>query len=236
MFLFKKKKAEPEPVKIDPRDSRYWRDDDEIFNYEYDESRILYVNSFENGLDGWQPREPDAGHYDFGKYNVTVELTDEESRSGTKCMKITDRRYNWNGAFLDITSMIRAQVADYEVMVWVKLRPEAKSCRIRIMLETYEQIGNAQFPAFIEVEDYADYRGILSKFRLPVGSDSRSGNNSPSRNMYTRRRFLQALEPFSPEPNWLCKHCLQLPPGSPMPVIPSNEPQSGGLEPPVYFE
>ena len=55
----------------------------------------------------------------------------------------------------------------------------------------------------------------------PVGSVSRIGINSPSRRMYTRRLFLQALPPFAPLPNWFSGHLSQRPPGSPVPITPS---------------
>jgi hypothetical protein len=42
---------------------------------------------------------------------------------------------------------------------------------------------------------------FVNALRLPVGNESKSGNISPSRSMYTRRRFLHAFAPFSPVPN-----------------------------------
>ena len=164
------KKKSKEAAPTDPVDERFWRDKDDIFNYEYNKSRVLYSNDFESDLKGWYPREPMQGHYDYGKYKVATEISTEESHSGTQCMRIYDRRFNWNGAYLDVTNILRDDMTAYEVMVWVKLRPDASSCRVRVMLEAVDSISTVQFPTFIEVEDFCQERGILSKFRLPVGS------------------------------------------------------------------
>ncbi|MCL2019326.1 MAG: carbohydrate binding domain-containing protein [Oscillospiraceae bacterium] len=154
----------------DPKNEKYWTEEDEVFSFEYEPDRVLYSNDFEQDLDGWYARTPLPEHYDYNNYKVVVEKTDEEAHSGSHCMKVYGRRESWNGAALDITKYLKPGVFNYEVMVWVKLRPDANPARIRIMSEMYEVGCSIDFPNFEVFDDYCDYRGVLSKFRLPVGS------------------------------------------------------------------
>jgi hypothetical protein len=147
------------------------RQDDSVFLYEYDESRVLYKNEFEDNLDGWIDRGPEVNHYDINKYQVSVELSDEEKRSGTKCMKISGRRYGWNGATLNIIDYLQEDVLRYEAMAWVKIPETSEPCRVHLSLETNERLsGGGIFPHFGQWDDYCDYLNILSKYRMPVGA------------------------------------------------------------------
>ncbi|MCL2637635.1 MAG: carbohydrate binding domain-containing protein [Oscillospiraceae bacterium] len=158
----------------------------DVFDYKYDPARVLYHNDFEKELNGWEARTIlDPDHFDYGKYEVRVEVSDEQKRSGSKCMKISGRRMNWNGATLEITSYLKQNIYDYEVQAWVKfgeLNTDCKPQRLTLTLETHATIGGVDFPHFDTMEDYCGNVGILSKYWLPVGSkpedwDSRYPNN-----------------------------------------------------------
>jgi hypothetical protein len=145
---------------------------DDIFNYEYAPSRILYHNDFENELNGWEARTIlDPEHFDYGKYDVVVELSDEEKLSGSRSMKISGRKMNWNGATLEITSYLTQGITDYEVMAWVKFGEPATAQRLILTLETHSTLGGVDFPHFHVMDDYCGSIGILSKYKLPVGCD-----------------------------------------------------------------
>jgi hypothetical protein len=144
---------------------------DNIFNYEYKSSRILYHNNFGQELNGWEARTIlDPEHYDYGKYNVVVEISDEAKRTGIGCMKISGRRMNWNGATLEVTQYLSQNIHDYEVQAWVKFGEPAVSQRIILSLETHSMLAGVDFPHFDAMEDYSGNVGILSKYKLPVGS------------------------------------------------------------------
>ncbi|MCL2693933.1 MAG: carbohydrate binding domain-containing protein [Oscillospiraceae bacterium] len=145
----------------------------EFLDYSYDESRVLYKCGFEYDLGGWLARGPEEEHYDYGKYLVKVERTEEEAQSGSKCMKITDRVKTWNGAILDITSFIREDITEYEAMVWVKIRDGVSPCRVNLCLQTNAKVDGVDFPWYGVWDDYSvvgEPPHILSKYRLPVSS------------------------------------------------------------------
>jgi hypothetical protein len=144
------------------------------FDYGYEASRVLYHNSFEEALNGWEARTIlDPDHFDYGKYKVQVEVSGEEKRSGSKCMKISGRKMNWNGATLEITSYLKQDIHEYEVQAWAKFGELYSNCtpqRLILTLETHATIGGVDFPHFEPVVDYCGKSGILSKYWLPVGS------------------------------------------------------------------
>jgi len=145
------------------------KQDDSILSYDYDESRILYKNDFEDSLNGWIDRGPEINHFDSNKYKIIVGLTSEEKHSGSRCMKISGRRYGWNGATLNIKRYLRDGLFKYEAMVWVKIPDSSKPCRVHLSLETNERLsGGGILPSFGQWDDLCDYRNILSKYRLPV--------------------------------------------------------------------
>jgi len=139
-------------------------------SFDYDESRVLYKNDFEEGLNGWTARGPEEGHFDYKKYEVRVELCGEEAHSGSKCMKISGRTRAWNGAYLNITKLIKDNIKNYEAMVWVKLRNDAEPSRIHLSLETTVKMAGVDFPEQCWWEDYNPELNMLSKFRLPTST------------------------------------------------------------------
>ncbi|MCL1823670.1 MAG: carbohydrate binding domain-containing protein [Oscillospiraceae bacterium] len=163
-MFFKKKKKETQTVQIQEQEN-------EFVSFEYDESRVLYQNNFEDELNGWIDRGPGKDHYDQSKYSITVETTAEEKHSGTKCMKISGRQFGWNGATINIIDFLRTDTLKYEAMVWVKIPDNAKPCRVHLSLETNEKMSSGDiFPHFGQWNDYCDYRNILSKYRLPLNA------------------------------------------------------------------
>jgi hypothetical protein len=163
----------------------FWRkkkekeQDEIVFSYDYDESRVLYKNDFENELNGWIDRGPEVNHYDANKYHISVELSNEEKHGGSRCMKISGRRYGWNGATLNIIDYLRDDIFKYEAMVWVKIPADSKPCRVHLSLETNEKLtGGGALPHFGQWDDYCDYRNILSKYRLPVCALHDAGTES----------------------------------------------------------
>jgi len=146
-----------------------WSDEDEIFSFEYDPARVLYHSDFDSSLSGWVARTPDPEHYEYNKYEVIAELTDEEKHSGNRCLKVSGRQMNWNGATIDITPYLKKDIFEYEAMVWVKFGEPVIPQRIFLCIETHSFVGGVDFPYFGEWDDYAGNRGILSKYKLPVG-------------------------------------------------------------------
>jgi len=143
----------------------------DVFDFKYNPSRVLYHNDFEESLNGWEARTIlDPEHFDYGKYDVRVELSGEEKLSGSACMKISGRRMNWNGATLEVTSYLKQDVYDYEVQAWVKFGKSAVPQRLTLTLETHATIGGVDFPHFDTMDDFCGDVGILSKYWLPVGS------------------------------------------------------------------
>jgi len=134
----------------------------------YNESKVLYKNDFEDSLNGWTARGPEDGHFDYEKYEVRVELSDEEAHGGKKCMKISGRTRAWNGAYLNITKLIKENIKNYEAMVWVKLRDNAEPSRIHLSLETTVKMAGVDFPEQCWWEDYDVKSNFLSKFKLPT--------------------------------------------------------------------
>jgi hypothetical protein len=142
----------------------------DFFDYTYDKARVLYKDNFEGELKNWIARTPGTGHNDFNQYEVELEVTTSEKHSGTQCMRIHGRQRGWNGAALYITNYLKENIFDYEIMVWVKLRDDAKTCRVFLSIATLEVLCGVSIPMFDHVEDYERNRGILTKFRLPVGT------------------------------------------------------------------
>jgi hypothetical protein len=149
------------------------------FPFDFDESRVLYKNDFENDLGGWLSRGPEEDHFDYNKYTVKVELTDEEAHSGKQCMKISGREKSWNGAILDITKYICDGIQKYEALIWVKLPESTDSCRIHLSLQTISKIGGIDFPDYNMWDDYSSDGYLLSKFRLPVSAANTPLINTP---------------------------------------------------------
>jgi len=142
-----------------------------ILDYSFSQSRVLYKNDFESGLNGWMARGPDKEHFDYGKYLIVTELTGEEAHSGKQCMKVSGRIKSWNGAILDITDYIRNDITEYESMVWVKLRDDADPCMINLSLQLVSKISGIDFPEYRLWEDYTNFSPyILSNYRLPVSA------------------------------------------------------------------
>lgn len=138
---------------------------------DFEQSRVLYQSDFDSNLNGWLVREPEVDHYDYGKYHVKIELTDEECHSGTKCLKVTDRMKSWNGTIFDITKYMRDSITKYEAMVWVKVRDGEDPCRVHLSLQKNSSIGDIVFPEYTLWDDISQAPPyILSKFRLPVSS------------------------------------------------------------------
>jgi hypothetical protein len=154
---------------IEERNPLKWTNEDALFDCSYDPSRVLYHNDFETSIGEWVTRTPDPEHFDYGKYEVKAELTDKEFRFGSHCMAVTGRQVSWNGASLDVTKYLKPDIHKYEVMVWVKLPASAKPCRVRIMSETRSRLGEMEIPYFTSLNDYCEHRGVLSKYKLPVG-------------------------------------------------------------------
>ncbi|MCL2018250.1 MAG: carbohydrate binding domain-containing protein [Oscillospiraceae bacterium] len=140
----------------------------DVFSVKYDESKLLYRNDFETDLNGWVARGPESCHYDYLKYEVRVELTDEEYHSGKSCMKISGRTRSWNGASLDITNYLKHNVKNYVAMVWVKMRNDAAPSRVHLSLETNVKLAGVDFPVQSWWDDYNPERNLLSKFKLPT--------------------------------------------------------------------
>lgn len=156
--MFKKKKTEILPQK-------------DILDYSYEESRVLYKNDFEQELRGWKIRGPEEGHFNYDKHEVKVELTAEEAHSGSRCMKISGRLENWNGAEIDITKYLRENKEDYEAMVWVKLREDAVPCMVNLSFQTNSRVADIDFPEFSYFGNISEANpSILSHYRLPVGT------------------------------------------------------------------
>jgi hypothetical protein len=158
-MFWRKRKIETEQV-----------EDLSVFNYDYIPSRVLYKSDFEDGLKDWTPRTPGDSHVDYGKYETKISITTEERHSGSQCMKIEGRQRGWNGASLDITKYLKERIQNYEIMVWVKLREDAKSCRVHLSIATLEMLCGVEVPMFNHIEDYGQEQGILTKYRLPVGT------------------------------------------------------------------
>lgn len=140
-----------------------------ITDYSYDESRVLYKINFEDGLGSWRARSPYKDHFDFGKYEVKVEVTDEEAKTGKHSMKISGRYRDWNGASLDITDYMKETLYDYEVLAWVKLRDDASLCTVHVSFQAESRIANIDFPEYKYWDNYNDSDpAVLSKYLLPV--------------------------------------------------------------------
>jgi hypothetical protein len=173
--MFKKKQKAVLPVSEQQADDSYklntaaWTDEDEIFNFDYDPARVLYESDFDASLSGWASRTPDPEHYEYGKYEVTAELSGEEKHSGSRSLKIAGRKMNWNGATIDITEYLKPEEYHYEAMVWVKYGEPCTPQRVYLSIETHSSVNGMDFPYFGAWDDYAGHRGILSKYKLPVG-------------------------------------------------------------------
>jgi len=168
--MFKKKQKAAEPVSDGYKlNTAAWSDDDEIFSYEYDSARVLYHSDFDTSLSGWVARAPDPEHFDYGKYEVKAELSDEQKHSGTRSLKVSGRQMNWNGATIDVTSYLKPDEYHYEAMAWVKYGEPCTPQQIFLSIETHSFVGGMDFPYFGVWDDFCGHRGILSKYKLPVG-------------------------------------------------------------------
>lgn len=162
MFGFmKKKKAPAEEEKI-------------TTSFAYDEERVLYFNNFENSAQDWRPRgssvrfSPEQAERDG--YDIILERTAEEKHSGTHCLKVSGRKFGWNGAMVDLTRHLRDNVFFYEAAVWVKIPSDAPSCRVCLSLEANTVFAGVPFQKFHYWHDFKPEHGILSKYLLPVGA------------------------------------------------------------------
>lgn len=164
-FKNKKEIVEP-PVPIETEEERRAK----ILDYSYDESRVLYHTSFEDGLGGWYPRTPREGDpLKDRQYSIKLEITTEEAHSGSKCLKVSNRHNHWNGPVLDITKYIKPDVLDYEVMVWVKIPDNFGSCLVRASYQTSDKLVG-DFPDYHVWEDYyTEDFSVLSNYWFPVG-------------------------------------------------------------------
>jgi hypothetical protein len=149
-------------------------------DYKYDVNRILYASDFANGFDEWQTRSPKENHEDFGRHEVTASLTEDESYSGHSSLLVSGRIRGWNGVVLDATKYLKESVVDYECRVWVKLKPDAASCIVHLSMEIISSIGGTLIPKFFFMDDYSAEHGVLSKYRLPVGTFDDDDINKPA--------------------------------------------------------
>jgi hypothetical protein len=164
MFGFLKKKPNSKTASVEEKAA--------VFSY--DEERVLYSTNFEDGLGSWRPRGPskkfNPEHVLRNGYEVFIETTSEEKYSGNQCLKVTGRKYGWNGARLDITKYLRDNIRFYEVAVWVKIPSDAPSCRVCVSLEANTVFAGVPFQKFHYWHDFDPEQSILSKFRAPVGT------------------------------------------------------------------
>jgi hypothetical protein len=131
---------------------------------------VLYSNNFEQDFSGWKVRGSKKHQESLGKHTVTIALSSDESHSGSSSLFISGRRSGWNGVAIDVTKYIKESVLDYECQVWIKLKPEAKSCIVHLSMEVISILGGVLIPKYYYMDDYSREDGILSKYRLPVGT------------------------------------------------------------------
>jgi len=140
------------------------------FPFEVDASRILCENDFEDTLNGWEARGPEEDHFEYSKYRVRAELSDEEAHTGKQCLKVSGRTKHWNGATINITDYLLDGEREYEAAVWVKIPEGCTSCRVQLSLQAISVLMGTDFPHYTMWDDYSSNGYKLSKFRLPTSA------------------------------------------------------------------
>ena len=118
-------------------------------------------SSFETSFDGWVKWSNDSSSND-------IELSDEASKHGNKCIKVIGRTKNWHSAKFDLSSLVVGQ--NYTIYLWVKNTQPNGTAQLTVRetigdAVTYNNITN---PIEISSNDWA----LLSADYLHSQNDS----------------------------------------------------------------
>lgn len=136
----------------------------------------LIVYDFEDGTtQGWKPRADEG-------MAVSVDVATDVAHSGSNSLLTTKREENWNGATVDVMSLLKPDTT-YEISAFVKLADGAPASRVVITMQRTPADGDTKYewisPSledgvtdadWVELKGKYSYTGEVSELMLYVES------------------------------------------------------------------
>ncbi|WAM31244.1 endo-1,4-beta-xylanase [Caldicellulosiruptor naganoensis] len=103
---------------------------------------VVKSTTFESGIfEGWQPRGS----------SVSISVVDTVTHTGSKSLYVTGRTQNWNGAQIDVTSLLE-KGKSYEISVWV-YQDTGSTQKLTLTMERKNADGSTDYDSIVHQKD-----------------------------------------------------------------------------------
>jgi hypothetical protein len=181
--------ADPEP-QPDPElrvySDREWPDLRAYFpeHAQYEQRRVVYATGFEpeeyetlvcicedaNECQGAEENPPECGALWYTRGGGERLEYSEFALQGNYSLRIFERGRGWSGARINLMPFLLDDVHEYEVLVWVRMSPDADHGRVGVVGQVVDEDGGVEYPWYQDwsFPDYDEDPIMLSKYFLPA--------------------------------------------------------------------